>query len=465
MDRRSKNLIKNVSILTLSNFSSKIIVFLLVPLYTSVLTTFEYGAYDVLMATIQLFVPLLTLNIADGVLRFIMDKNEAPEAVKCIGTRYTLVANFGWAIIILANHFFGVWDLLKQYDSYVFLYFFFYSFNQLFLQTAKGQERIKELAIAGMLSTCVSLFCNVLFLIIIPMGLYGFFRAYVLGQASSAIYLFIKIKFPKGLSLCTDARLKGEMLTYSVPLILNVFGWLINNVSDRYVVSGLCGISENGIYSVSYKIPTIITTIQSIFIQAWTISAIKEYESDSKNVFYQRTFAYMNVLIVEVCTILILFTKVIAKLLYAKDFYNAWKYVPFLLISVVFGASSGFIGPILSAQKKTRIMAMSTIYGAVVNLVLNFVLIYYIGTQGAAIATAISNLMIYIIRRRAVGKLLYGGAYRRIIITWFLLILQAVMMIADVNPLVQTPIIFIETYLYKEEIRTIIDNLWKVKRK
>ena len=78
---KSSYLIKNMGILTISNFSSKILVFLLVPLYTSVLSTKEYGTYDLAVSTATLLYPILTLNIVDAVMRFLMDKESDKKAI------------------------------------------------------------------------------------------------------------------------------------------------------------------------------------------------------------------------------------------------------------------------------------------------------------------------------------------------------------------------------------------------
>ena len=85
MDTKSKFLIKNIGILTVSNFASKILVFLLVPLYTSILSTEDYGIYDIVYSTIQLLFPILTLNISDAVMRFSMDNNKNLDEVAMVG--------------------------------------------------------------------------------------------------------------------------------------------------------------------------------------------------------------------------------------------------------------------------------------------------------------------------------------------------------------------------------------------
>ena len=189
----------------------------------------------------------------------------------------------------------------------------------------------------------------------------------------------------------------------------------------------MVGVGANGLLSVAYKIPQIINTLQGIFIQAWQISAIKEYGENDTAEFYGRTFSYITLIMCATCSLLILLTKPIGHLLYQKDFFPAWQYVPFLLVSCVLNSASSFLGPILAAKKDSKSMAMSAVYGASTNLILNIVLVYLIGIQGATIATAISSLIIYEYRKRAVGHNIRIKQYNTVLLTWVLLWLQAVL--------------------------------------
>ena len=170
-----------------------------------------------------------------------------------------------------------------------------------------------------------------------------------------------------------------------------------------------------------------MNTLQNIFIQAWQLSALKEYGNDKTALFYGRIFNFVNFMMCAACSWLIILTKVLAHLLFAKDFFAAWVYVPFLLISSVFNCSSGLLGPILAAKKASKSMAMSAVYGAGANLIMNTLFVYLIGVQGAVIATAISSLIIYAVRKKAVGDEIQIDEYPVVLITWALLCVQAVL--------------------------------------
>lgn len=66
------------------------------------------------------------------------------------------------------------------------------------------------------------------------------------------------------------------MLAYCVPLIPTAVFWWIMGVSDRYLVKWFVGSDANGIYAVAYKIPTILTILATVFMDAWQLSAIAE---------------------------------------------------------------------------------------------------------------------------------------------------------------------------------------------
>lgn len=208
----------------------------------------------------------------------------------------------------------------------------------------------------------------------------------------------IKVKIWNYLKLhLSNKNQKSEMINYSKHLVLSSISWWINNSIDRYFIIWLLGTAENGIYSVAYKIPTIINVVQSIFNQAWTLSAVKEFDN-RKDDFYSNTYKNYMLLLIFSCSGLIIFDQLIAKIIYSSDFYIAWKYVPFLLISAVFSALNSFIESIFAASMDSKIIAQTTILGAVINIILNLILIHSIGTMGAAISTMISYFAMWIFK-------------------------------------------------------------------
>ena len=89
MNPRIKELLSNTMLFTIANMGSKILVFLMVPLYTAVLTTEEYGVSDMVLITAQMLFPLLTVMISEAVLRFCFIHDVETKDVFTIGIRFT----------------------------------------------------------------------------------------------------------------------------------------------------------------------------------------------------------------------------------------------------------------------------------------------------------------------------------------------------------------------------------------
>lgn len=428
MNYRSKYLLKNVGILTISSFASKILVFLLVPLYTTYLSTDEVGIYDLVVSTITLLYPILTANIVDAVMRFTMDKAKSKEEIISIAIRFVYLSWIIGGLIFICLRAFGLVPQLKGFEILIFLYFSFYVVYQLLLQFAKGIERVSDMGIAGVISTAVMLGGNILFLCVFHLKLTGFFLANVLALFFPVVYLFFRLRFWGYLKhrKIVNKSLQKEMLLYCTPLIATTLGWWINSTSNKYIVAFMVSIGASGLLSVAYKIPQIVNTLQGIFIQAWQISAIKEYGGNDTSLFYGRAFCFINFLMCVSCSGLIILAKPIGHVLYQKDFFAAWLYVPFLLISCVINSASCFLGPILAAKMDSKSMAMSAIYGASANVVMSIILVYLVGIQGATIASILSSFIIYEIRKQAVGSEIKIETHFTVLLTWFLLCVQAI---------------------------------------
>lgn len=400
-----KYLIKNIGLLTISNFATKLLSFFLVPLYTSVLTTEQYGTYDLFNTTIQLLIPLLTINIQEAVLRFLMDNNADTNKIWSIGCRYSLISCGIVFVFDVANRYLGIFTSLQQYWLEFFLLYSITTFSGLIVYYSRGIGKIADLSVAGVLSSAITIFCNILFLLVFKMELHGYFSAMILGQSVQCAFLVYKTRVWKNTKLFkNDFQLRENMISYSKPMVANSISWWVNNASDRYVVTWLRGIGTNGIYSVSYKIPSIMVVLQGIFSQAWTLSATKEFDKDDKDSFFINIYNTYNFILVFICSFLIFMDKPLAKLLFAKEFYSAWKYAPFLMISTIFSGLAAFLGGVLSALKKSSLFAKSSVITAFVNTILNIILVIFIGPIGAAISTAFAYLLMWIIRLQLVKQ-------------------------------------------------------------
>lgn len=429
MNEKVRYLLKNFGFLTLGTSATRILTFLLVPIYTYLLTPNEYGIFDIYISTITLFLPIFTLNISEAVLRFTINNK---ENIKGVFTSGVFLVTISWNICILfllINNYFLILNTIKEFYIIFFIIFFFSSLLELFSSFARGINKVNYIAISGVLGTFITIISNILLLVILKLHLLGFFLSYIIGLLSQVIYLGISIRVYNYLANVKEVTEEiYKMIKYSVPLVWNSLAWWLNDLSCRYVISFIMGVYETGIYSASARIPGILAVFQAIFNKVWIISAIKDIDEDEAEGFFSRVYKYYNFCMIMMCSILIIANKVIAKFLLSGDFFHGWKYSPFLLVSLVFGAISGFLGGIFAAKKDTKLCSFSTILGAIVNIVVCYYLVSNIGTLGAAIAALISSFIIWYIRLLCVEKYIRLRInLHRDLLSYFCLLCQAIL--------------------------------------
>lgn len=396
MDRYRK-LGKNIALLTIGNFASKVLSFLLVPLYTAVLSTQEYGTADLVATSVNLIIPLTTCLIYESTLRFALDKSEDRRQLFSIGFWLT---NLGSLAIIILAQFLRLTPVFSDYVSLFILYYISLVFFNLVMQYVKGIEKVRVYAVAGVLNTFVYIFSNIVLLLLLRVGVKGYLLAFVIGHTVSAMYaLWFSRAYRDLISWKKIRREKVvEMLKYSIPMIPNAVSWWISNSSDKYILLLFWGTAVNGLYSVAYKIPSILTMVINIFIGAWQISAVDEFGSEVSRKFYSDIYRKYEALLFTGGAILILGTKILASFLFSDDFFQAWMYTPVLILASVFNSMAAFVGSIYTSAKKTSMLFLSTLVAAFVNIILNFLLIPEFSGMGAAVATLISYAVVWLIR-------------------------------------------------------------------
>lgn len=453
-------LIKNTFLFTISSFCSKLLTFFLVPLYTSVLSTSDYGTADLLTTTAYLLLYIVTVNIADAVLRFVIEKQNYGEEIYGYAIKVILKGNILYLLLLIIFAYFN--PIHWEYYLYVFLFLnvFLTSFQNLASNYLRAKDNVRDVAIGGIVSTAITILCNIVTLVVFKLGLIGYLISLNLGLLVTTVFYLFKCEniYHAFLNATKNRDIQKSMMRYCIPLILNGIAWWISASLDKYFVVAMINTSANGIYSVAQKIPSILTTFSTIFMQAWNLSAIKEFDKNDSDGFFTNTYKTVNSALVICCSFLILINIPLAKVLYNKDFFIAWKCSSWLLISVVFSSLSSFEGSVFSAVKNTRIVSVSTVMSAIINIVLNFIFIPIWGIQGAAIATAISFFSVWLIRYILMKKYIKIRTNNYLCLSTYLLLIVQVLLERIYNHcyIGQCVIFIIIIFLYKKNLKAII---------
>ncbi|AHF07664.1 lipopolysaccharide biosynthesis protein [Desulfitobacterium metallireducens] len=395
MNGKFMRLLSDTFVFAIGNVFSKVILFFLMPLYTTTLTTEQYGVADLLNNSIELFLPVATLCISDAVYRFVIDEDSDKQQIFNIGLNVLLISFAIVSVIILVGNIF----IKYEYTCFFLALYMANATRSLFANFARGMGHIKKFVISGIINTLSLLGFNMLFLLALKLETSGYLLAIILSNVMAAVYLFFSVHIGQYCNIKrTSKEMQKEMLIFSLPNVPNMVSWWFNNVFSRYIVSAVCGIGIAGMFSAACKLPSMINLLATIFQQAWQFSASKESKSQDSKQFFTMVFEFYSAFIVLAGSAVIFFTPLISRIVLRGDFYEAWHYVPLLLVSAVLGCYSIYFGTFYLAVKKNLMSMVSTVIGAVVNVVGCFVLIPKIGVYGAVYSNIVSYFIIVIVR-------------------------------------------------------------------
>ncbi len=396
-----KKLASNTIIFAIGTFSSKVLSFLLMPFVTRMMGTGDYGAADLVQQTVNVLIPIVTLQVNSAALRFSLDKAKNKADVFTVGVRTTLI---GFTVFLFCSYPISLIKIndfeLGNYIILIIVFVLISGFRQLCQQFVRGSGKVKLFAIDGIIATATTLLFTILFLGPFKWGVTGYIVAIIASDACSIIFFTLTARLHRYIRPhLFEKGITAQMLKYCVPLIPTVILWWIINVSDRYMVTYFVGTSANGLYTAASKIPNFVILFSQIFIDAWQLSAVDEHESKRVRArFFSKVFRVYSGGVFAVASALILFCQLITKILVAPEYYDSWQYVPILIIATSFSCIVNFLASVYMAEKKSLMALLTASSGAITNIVLNMLFIPKIGANGAAVATVCAFLVVFVTR-------------------------------------------------------------------
>ncbi len=400
MRRKKRNkyarLLGNTMIFAIGTFSSKVLVFLMMRYYTAVLSTSDFGVSDLITQTANVLIPIATVSITSGIIRFGLIRANDRREIFSIG----IVTVFcGYLFLLVLSPILGHIEKFEPYITLIYVYVLTSSLQQVCHQFVRALGHVRLYALDGIFRTVCTIVLNIIFLSGFKFGITGYVLSIIVSDVLSILALGLIENLPSFFSLRRlNPVMARSMLRFSFPLIFATeCNWIIS-MSDRMFISFLRDDHELGLYSVSARIPTIMILVSSIFIEAWQISTINDSSRAEQEDFFTKVGNVYQALVVMMVSGIILFSKVFVRLFAAPSFYEAWSFIPLLVIGSGFACLSNFMNSIYTLEKKSGWSMITVSIGAAMNIALNALFIPEHGPQGAALATAISYVTMFLIR-------------------------------------------------------------------
>lgn len=395
---REGTLFKNTIIITIGKISTQMISFFLLPLYTAILSTEEFGVVDLLNTLVSLMLPIVTFQIEQAVFRHLIDTRENEKQTKKIisTTLLTIVIQclVYLAIFIIVSGF-----IENEYKFFLATNVIACIFSSIMLQIARGLGNNKSYAVGSFITAITTIIFNVLFLVVFKLGAYGMLMASFIANIICMVYILLKDKIYKYIEFKGfEKTLLKELWKYSIPLIPNALSWWIFNASDRIIVTAVLGVSANGILAAAHKFPSVYITIYNIFNMSWTESASMYVNDKDSNEFFTKIVNVMLNIFSAICFCIITAMPFVFPIMINSAYQEAYNQIPILMLGSLANVGIGLISVIYIANKNTKDVAKTSVISAIINISINLILIKFIGLYAASVSTFIAYLSMLIYR-------------------------------------------------------------------
>lgn len=402
---REATLFKNTALYLAGSFASKLLGFLLLPFYTHYLSPYHYGYYDLIYTTLILLLPLVTLGINEGIYRFLLDARSPDEQSDVITATLTSTGRNLFVFIIITCIAVNIFEI--KYAYLILLVLASSIISDTWQQIARGLRYNTIYTISGVVYTAFMFAFNILLIAFLQMKIEGLLYSSIAAGLATFCYIEWNLKILRSLKITGNLKLmRKALIRFSVPLMPNAMNWWLINLCSRYLIAFYVGTAANGIYAVANKFPSILILFNTIFDLAWQESAVTEYKSADKDVFYTNMFNFYMKAQLSAMLILIPATKILMKFMVEQSYYIAWTYTPLLFICTVFTSFSTFYGTGYLVSKETIGSFTTSLICITVNLVLSFALIPVFGLHGAAFSSAFAFFVMWLLRYKEIRKYL-----------------------------------------------------------
>lgn len=393
---RTKNLIKGTGIYAIGTVGTKMLSFLIVPIYTYYIATEDMGIYDLIMSTVNVLTPIVTMQISDAAYRWMLiDKDEQSLYIR--STIQVLLINcciFSAAIAVV-NHF-----IVIPYCAYFVSILVSSRILATIQKLLRGIGNQKLFAISGLCYSIIFLLLNVFQICVMQQGISGLFQSAVIANIVAVFLIYIvesqvRVNFFQKI----DRSLIVKFYKYSMPLVPNYLNWWVINASDRYIVAFFLGMSANGVLAIAHKFPTVLQTLLNLFITSWQDVSIAEKEADT-GAYYTRVFRIYSKLSLSLLWPLIPITKIVIWLIMSESYKSACNYVSFYYLGTIYQSFASFYGVGYLKSTRTGRAFSTSVYGAIINAAVNLIFINIIGLHSASIAAFVGFFVMWLLRER-----------------------------------------------------------------
>lgn len=396
---RLKLFIDNILIYGLGGIISNFIPFVMLPIVIRLMPHTEYfGISDLSNTVVQFGSAIAIMGMYDAMYRMFFEKEEVAYQKRVCSTAliFTLCTSiFVFMVMVLFRETIAVCFFSNAKYAYVVYLSAMATLvggtNAIISAPTRMQNKRRIYLLANTAGPLLS------YSVAIPMLLAGY---YVIALPLAAVISGITVEIAFGILnrkwfaiARFDKALLKELLVIAIPLLPNfLFYWLFNSC-DKVMITNLLGIGAAGIYSVGSKLGNASQLIYLAFAGGWQYFAFSTMKEDNQVKSNSLVFEYLGIISFVATAFICAWSYVLFKFLFTADYLSGYVIAPYLFLAPLLLMLFQVAGNQFLVVKKTWPTMFILTVGAVINVILNYLLIPVIGIEGAAIATLLGYVI------------------------------------------------------------------------
>ena len=399
-----KNLFRNISIYSLGDLLHKSVQFLLLPLYTNVLSPGLFGQLELIYMLGSLLVIFNGLLIQNAYTRFYFDSKDSHFKKKVFGTSLVFICISSclglFVCLIYSSYFSKLIFGSIQYVEYIRLICISTALGSicaLFNKNLIFRNFSITFVSINLIETILTISFTIFFVLYVQNGITGILYSQIIGRLIRLLLLIVLSS--SHISLSFSSKILRNMLYFSIFMIPSEISSFIAYMSNRFFINDYQGLTQVGIFSLGYK----IASITPLLINGPVKTAFKPYMFSLINnkkklkVQFSSFLRYYFVFCLSFIFILSIFSKELITMMAHDSYFDSYKVIFPLSIGYLLIGLSGLINTSLAISKKTWVFGLAWALAALVNIILNIYLIPDFGLIGASIATVGGFLTVLVI--------------------------------------------------------------------
>jgi Membrane protein involved in the export of O-antigen and teichoic acid len=375
---------KNSVLYFVGQMATRVISFVLLPLYSNRFAKEEYGYFDWANSILLVAVSVICIELWACILRFMYDDEDTQEKYKVITNGFFMIAGsmaiYSVAFLVLSNL------VTVQYAPYIYIYGIITILQYVYGFVARGLHKNVAYMLSGTIASTLILVTNIVLIVGFNMSVVTLFISGIIGGVAQIIILEVVVRNFKHMKWkYLDADLMKRMLRFSLPLCVNTIAFWMLNSYGRIPILRELGMGANGVFAMASRFTMILSMVVSVFTLAWQELAFSLGNSEDRSVYYSKGLSlYVKFL---GCGILMLLPATQLAFAFINENYSeALVIIPVFYVGTMASSISAFLGNIFGAEKKTKTIMISTGVAALVNVIVIELTIGQIGLLSVTIA-------------------------------------------------------------------------------